>query len=286
MTTPGDCRGPAADYAFTDDDFEKIRSILMSERCFDPAIYKERYMRRRITIRIRATDCASAAEYRNFLADNDQELDRLLRVLTIHVSQFYRNRSTFDRLQEEILPQLFLRCAREGKNEVHFWSAGCAGGEEPYTLALVLREAFLPEMERYSLAISATDVDGEILEKARNGVYGLERLVEIPQGVMETYFTSVDGKRFVVSPDVRGMVEFRRGDLLDTGSYRKSELILCRNVLIYFERGQQEKILNAFAESLPEHGILVLGRSETLIGDIRKRFECVSPVERIYRKIG
>jgi chemotaxis protein methyltransferase CheR len=284
MTTPGNCRGPADDYAFTDEEFEQIRMILMAERRFDPAIYKERYMKRRITIRIRATGSDTAAEYRHLLAGNQDEIDRLLRVMTIHVSQFYRNRSTFERLQEEILPQIFLRCNAEARDHVHFWSAGCAGGEEPYTLAIITREGFHEETDRREVVITATDVDLPVLDKARAAVYGEERLVEVPPRLLEKYFTRF-GSSFTLSGEIRGMVSFSTGDLLDTSSYPKSDLILCRNVLIYFERAQQEKILDGFADALPDWGILVLGRSETLVGDNRKRFECICSTERIYRKI-
>jgi chemotaxis protein methyltransferase CheR len=177
---------------------------------------------------------------------------------------------------------MFQRAAADGAGELKFWSVGCASGEEPYTLALILRESFTEQIKRQKVSILATDVDEDILEKARVGLYGDERLLEVPRAILQHWFSLHDSKH-CLDPEIRAMVDFRQGDLFDVGSYPAADLVLCRNVLIYFERSEQEKILSGFADALGKGGVLVLGKAETLVGEARRRFEVICPVERIYR---
>ncbi len=264
------------------DAFDMIGRMLKSLRGFNIAIYKDKCIRRRIAIRIRATRCLSAEEYCQLLVENEAEVDHLLKVLTIHVSQFYRNQSTFEKLRKDILPPLFARSEQEGGDWLKVWSVGCSSGEEPYTIALILKNFFGAETVRKKVSILATDVDAGIIEVARKGIYGAERIVEVPQPILKRFFRAHDGT-YHLAQEIKEMVTFRQGDLFYAGSYQESDLILCRNVLIYFERWQQEKIISGFADALRKGGILVLGKSEALFGESRKRFQTVCPVERIYR---
>jgi chemotaxis protein methyltransferase CheR len=266
----------------SDDAFEMIGRILKNLKGFNLDIYKDKCIKRRIAIRVRATHCASAEEYCEHLLHHEEELDRLLKVLTIHVSQFFRNPPTYEKLQQEVIPYLFSLCRAEGRPELICWSVGCAGGEEPYSLALLFREAFARELLRTPVTILATDVDEIVLNQARRGEFTEDRLVEVPAEMKRRWFTASGGKH-VLAPEIAAMVQFRQGNLCDAAAFTASDLILCRNVLIYFEREQQEKIINRFAEVLRPGGVLVLGKSETLIGDCRHRFRTVCPMERIYK---
>jgi chemotaxis protein methyltransferase CheR len=263
------------------DAFDMIRATLKSVKGFNLDIYKDKCIRRRIAIRIRATHCRTAEEYGDLLRQNPVESDLLLKVLTIHVSQFFRNPSTFEKMKTEIIPYLLNSREPKGGEGLIFWSVGCASGEEPYSLALILKEFFPGEATKEKIAILATDVDANILDVARSGIYGEERLVEVPESMMERWFQREEG-RYHLAPEIIKMAEFRKRDLFDRESFPESDLILCRNVLIYFEREQQDKILNGFADVLRRGGILVLGKSETLFGSIRARFQTICPVERIY----
>lgn len=268
---------------FSEAALARIREILKTRRNFDIGSYKVKYMKRRIAIRVRATRVASLEAYSELIGANERELDLLLKGLTIHVSQFFRNRSTFDKLHLEVLPALFARLRREGREEATIWSVGCASGEEPYTLATILRDWYAAELKQFKISLVATDINERILETARRGEYVPERLQEVPVGVRERHFQLREGK-YLLSADVRKMVEFRRGDIFDLATYPESDLILCRNVLIYFERGEQERILQGLAGALSTGGVLVLGKAETLVGESRRRFATVCPVERIYTK--
>uniref|UniRef100_A0A831UB49 protein-glutamate O-methyltransferase n=1 Tax=Geobacter metallireducens TaxID=28232 RepID=A0A831UB49_GEOME len=285
MTSPMRA-APAGDETpldFPDHALARVREILRSRRNFDIGSYKDKYLKRRIAIRARATHSATAEAYCDLVARSERELDLLLKGLTIHVSQFFRNRPTFEKLREEILPMLFERLRLEGRREATFWSVGCAGGEEPYSLAIILKDSFGDELKEFKVSLVATDINEGILDAARVGAYPPERLAELPAGVRERYF-SPQGGRFVLAPAVRAMVEFRRGDLFDPAAAMESDLILCRNVLIYFERDEQARILQGFASSLRTGGVLVLGKAETLVGEVRQRFATLCPMERIYQK--
>jgi chemotaxis protein methyltransferase CheR len=266
------------------DAFDMIRSTLKSVKGFNLDIYKDKCIRRRIAIRIRATHCRTAEEYGELLRQSHAEPDLLLKVLTIHVSQFFRNPPTFEKMRTEIIPGLLKARATQGGDGLTFWSVGCASGEEPYSIALIIKEFFLKEAVKDMITILATDVDANILEAARKGIYGEERLIEVPDKIRRRWFRQEEGG-YHLSPEIKEMVDFKKSDLFDRDSFPECDLIICRNVLIYFERSEQEKILNGFADVLRSGGMLVLGKSETLFGAIRTRFQTVCPVERIYRVI-
>lgn len=250
---------------------------------FDTTSYKDAYVRRRIAIRVRSTLSPSPEAYLDLLFQDPDEPDMLLKVLKIHVSQFFRNPATFDRLRSDVLPQAFAQAGPEGHGPLSVWSVGCAGGEEPYSVALLIHRYFPREWARAGLMIEATDMDDAILEKARKGAYRAERLADVPEEMKSRYFTERDG-RYHLSAEIRDMVAFRRSDIVQPGEFIPADLILCRNVLIYLERWQQLRIIDGFAESLRPGGFLVLGRSETILPEQRNRFETVSASERIYRR--
>lgn len=257
-----------------------IQRLLLEQRGFRLDGYKDKCVRRRISIRIRANHCATAREYCTLLQESEVELDRLLKVLTIHVSQFYRNPPTFEKLKNEVLPSLMRRCRQE-RTPLRLWSVGCAGGEEPYTLAMVLRD-LMPFFPGTDVEIVATDIEAQVLAAARQGSYVEERLAELPPPFRDAYFTPEAG-RYKLKSEILQMVSFHQADMFDTDAYEECDLILCRNVLIYFERVQQERIIRNFARVLRPGGILVLGKSETLFGENRRLFQTICPVERIYR---
>jgi len=265
---------------FTDDVYAEVCTLLLAKRAFDLGSYKDRCVKRRIASRVRANGCADAGAYLALLRRSDDELDTLLSTLTIHVSHFFRNPSTFRVLEEAVLPELIERAGQRPERSLRLWSAGCSSGEEPYSLALLLHE--LPTAG-LKLTITGSDLSPRILAQARLGEFDAQRLSEVPERVRETYFERLEGTRFRLRDKVRRMVSFRRQNLLTDEPYPDADLILCRNVLIYFSREQQAQILRRFAAALGTGGFLVLGRAETLVGDERSLFRSDYPIERIYR---
>jgi chemotaxis protein methyltransferase CheR len=271
-----------ANIEISESEFARIRQILLFNRGFNLNAYKDRCIRRRIAIRIRSTHCESVSDYCDLLLSHKSEIDKLVKVLTIHVSQFFRNLSAFEKLRTEIIPYLFSKARQKGVKSLRFWSLGCAGGEEPYSLALILAEHFSREMQEIPVRIDATDVDSGIIQSAENALFNHDRLLETPMNYIQKYFEEEDSQ-YRLSPAIRATVNFSQGEMFNSLVYHECDLLLCRNVLIYLARAQQEIVFRHIANSLSKDGFLVLGKSETILGESRSLFQTVCPVERIYR---
>lgn len=266
-----------------DDALAEIGFILEMRRDFRISIYKDNCMKRRIAIRMRSCGCVDAAAYCNLIRQSDQELDLLKRTLTIHVSQFFRNPSMFEKLQSVVLPDLF-RKAESERRCLRFLSLGCAGGEEAYSLGIILQLFFPRELQRTAVEIHASDIDADILQVAARAEYNEERLKDLPDFIRERYFFP-EGLHLRLSAQIREMVSFHQQNIMETESLEPCQLVLCRNILIYFTQPDQEKIVRGIAHILPAGGILVLGKSETLARGVRGLFTTVCAVERIYRRL-
>ena len=243
--------------------------------------YKEKYLRRRVAVRLRATGCAGLEEYVALLKREERELERLVLCLTIHVSTFFRNPSTFQAIETEVFPVLF---AATSKGPLRFRSVGCARGEEPYSLAILVREHLGGMSRRPEVRIEAIDISEKVLSEARGGIYLRSRLKGLDPSLEKKYFVGDDSCRLV--PEIRDMVTFRHGDILTDPPEGTLDFVLCRNLLIYIEREAQEEIVENFSRILRPGGFLALGRTEVLVGSARECFEVVDARERIYRKAG
>ncbi len=240
------------------------------------ADYKDRCLRRRLAVRMRACGAASLADYATLLADSTEETARLLEALTINVTQFFRNPEVWDRLASMLEPRI-----SGDANLFRAWSAGCASGEEAYSVALlVAAHARSPLAGR--LRVDATDIDVASLERARVARYPARAVL----GSHPLAAGLVAHRDVVELPaELRAPVHFAHGDLLRAVAPDPPyDLILCRNVIIYFEREAQERLFDCFTQALHPGGLLVLGRVETVSGAARDRLELVHSRERIYRR--
>jgi chemotaxis methyl-accepting protein methylase len=245
--------------------------------------YKDKCVRRRIAVRMRACGVHSYADYQAVLDRSPAEYERLRDALTINVTRFYRNADTWNLLRRDLVPRL---CA-PGGGEIRIWSAGCSSGEEAYTIAILAAEHFdrtgrSGELGR--LVVDATDVDRLSLERARAARYRRENLMEMPPELVNRYLTPVESELQVVAR-VRGRVFVRRVDLgAGQPPGRDYHMVVCRNVLIYFYRPMQERLFQLFTDSRAPGGYLVRGKVETLLGNVRDRLALVDPRERVYRR--
>jgi chemotaxis methyl-accepting protein methylase len=245
--------------------------------------YKDKCIRRRIAVRMRACGVHTYEDYRALLERSPGEYERLRDALTINVTRFYRNAETWNLLRRDVLPVLL----DSPRVEVRAWSAGCASGEEPYTLAMLAadhldRAGRGEELAR--LTVDATDIDRGSLDRARAASYRPEGLTEMPDELVHTYFEAVGHERRVVDR-VRRRVQVRPLDLSREAPLRPTyDVILCRNVVIYFDRPMQERLFQTFAQTLVPGGFLILGKVETLFGVARDRLELIDPRERLYRR--
>lgn len=262
--------------------FEALKELLMRERGFNLEAYKERCVVRRVLLRARARGHQGLGDYYRELMHSPGEVENLFHYLTIHVTQFLRNPSTFRYLRGKVLPHL--ADVRRGEPALRIWSAGCASGEEPYSLAILMRDLEREGGGAISHHILATDVDQGILERARRGVYNRDSLRNLTPQEVEECFLPHDGGTFRLRDELRRRVAFRHANLLADSPSKPQHLVLCRNLLIYLARGEQEKVLSRLAAALAPGGYLVLGKAESLIGRNRLHFATVSPTERIYQK--
>lgn len=269
----------------SDDIFLDIRNLLFERSTLDINNYKDKCIKRRIAVRVRANGCKTAEEYVDLLKRRTSELENLLKTLTINVTQFFRNPFAFDKIRDEIFPLIFKQKAEEKDSSLKIWSVGCSSGEEPYTLAIILKEYFKKELMRFPVAIVATDFDAEVIAKAKEGIYQEKSLEEVPVYLKEKYFIPLEGGNFRIAPQIKELVTFKRRNILQDDLHEKQDLIICRNMLIYFSREQQGAILDKLTNFLTMDGFLVLGKAETLVSNSRNNFKTVSSRERIYKKI-
>jgi chemotaxis protein methyltransferase CheR len=276
--------GPAD--ALSPEELEELR--LLQERIqrdgrFNCAVYKDKCLRRRLMVRMRARGCKGFRAYAELLDRDAAELDRLLDTLTVNVTKFFRNPDTWDLLRETVVPALF----DDRRLQPAVWSAGCASGEEPYSVAILLHEwarkaGRAAELRR--CRIDGTDIDRASLEAAQRAVFLPHSLVDTPAAVRDAWFSA--GPPFALRDEARRLAAFRRHDLVSEPAPGGYGLVLCRNVLIYFERDTQAELLQRFHDALVPGGFLVLGKAETLHGAARALFDVVSVRERIFRRRG
>jgi chemotaxis protein methyltransferase CheR len=262
--------------------FRMLTEKVFRERGFGCASYKERCLRRRIAVRMRAKGVHTYEDYARVLDRDELEYARLLDALTINVTRLFRNREVFDALATQVLPELWTT----SQPRIRIWSAGCASGEETYSLAALLHRHATASGSMSGLSrvdILGTDVHGPSLEAAAKGAYPESAFDEVPPDLRAAYFT--DGPPYRASRDLRRLVRFDTNDLLsDDPPGNGFALIVCRNVLIYFDRPSQERLFEQFHRALAPAGVLVLGMVETLFGPARGLFAAVDARCRIFRR--
>jgi len=243
--------------------------------------YKDRCLRRRIAVRMRARGVHTFDEYGRVLDTDAHEYDLLLDALTINVTKFFRNVETWRALE----PWLAARWTARG-GAVRAWSAGCASGEEPYTVAVALAETARRLGQEALLEharVDATDIDRVSLERTRAPAFPETAFSEMPAELARRYFTPEPPRRPL--PELQRLVHVAKHDLTsEPPPDPPYDLIVCRNVVIYFDRPMQERLFAGFADALVPGGVLLLGKVETLFGPARDRLILEEPRERIYRR--
>ncbi len=262
--------------------FLALLDKVQRERSLDCHQYKVNFLKRRLAVRLRARGAESHREYMRLL--DDEEYDKLFETLTINLSYFFRGGTSFEALRAKVLKPLLQEKARRGNRSVRIWSAGCAGGEEPYSIAILFHELLGKDLKRWQIRIHATDLDASALEKARRGVYGEFSFRGVNPKYIAQYFTHLSQSEYTIRPEVAALVKFERRDLIADPPPHRLDLILCRNVLIYFSREQQRRLLTAFHRTLNDGGYLMVGMTEVLMGATARLFDPLDLRERIYIK--
>jgi len=243
-------------------EFDALLDRIRERSGIDFSTYKDATIIRRLRGRMGATRHSSLAAYSKALENDPEEYAKLISSLLIKVTEFFRDPRVFQHLREEILPTLIDDARRNGR-QLRVWSAGCATGEEAYSLAIMVAEAMAGKPDPPELRVFATDIDTAAIAFARRGLYPPAALKKVPAAIRERYFMRSDGG-FEVTKAIRSLMIFGEHDLGARAPFPRIDLILCRNVLIYFSLPMQKAALETFGFSLRDNGRLVLGPSETV----------------------
>lgn len=239
------------------DNYEDFKKEVLKLTEIDLNAYKERQMKRRIDTLISRNGFDGYITYTKAIASDAKLRDEFVNYLTINVSEFYRNPSLWDTLEKVVFPNLINQFGQGLK----IWSAACSTGDEPYSLAMVLAK----QIPLNKVHIFATDIDDQVLEKAKMGVYGPNSLKGLPDEYKRKYFQQMGDKAFKISDDIKRCVEFKKHNLLKDPYPTGCHLIVCRNVMIYFTEDAKDEIYRKFHSSLMKGGCLFVGNTEQII---------------------
>jgi chemotaxis protein methyltransferase CheR len=254
-------------------DYQKFVQKIKAKTGIDLNLYKEAQMKRRLTTMYEKKGFHSFEDFFNSLNNEPNLLNAFLDRMTINVSEFYRNAKRWEVLEQKILPKL-----RQKNNRIKIWSAACSTGEEPYTTAIIASKAVPPQQSD----ILATDIDLNVIAKAKLGIYPERSLNEVPEDVKKRYFIK-EGDFFRIDDNIKKMVTFKQHNLLFDSYNGPFDLIICRNVLIYFTEEAKDQIFHQFSQALKQDGILFVGSTEQIFNPSKYGF--VTEDTFFYRKI-
>ena len=271
------------------DDREEAYQLLMKQIKLDRGVdfsqYRDRLLKRRIALRMRAKSAKNYADYLQILIHEPEEYEKLFDVLTINVSSFFRDQVVWEKLRQDIFPELINRKkTQHGLRRIRIWSAGCSSGQEPYSLAIMLYELLERQFLNIKVEIIATDIDKDCLRRADKGIFDKESLKGLTPYHIKRFFIPVRGEYMVV-PHVKEFVTVKELNLIHDPVVKNVDMVMCRNVFIYFNRSLQEHLIMKFYEALEDDGYFVMGNSENLLGEARQVFRVIDSLSRIYQKI-
>jgi len=273
------------EFDFTDQDFESVRQKLYEQAGISLNDGKRDLVYGRLSRRLRALRLTNFASYLKYLAspEAETELVQFINALTTNLTAFFREPHHFDYLAKTVLSEATRRNA--GDHRIRIWSAGCSTGEEPYSIAMTVRET-MPSLHSWDLKILATDLDSNVVETAKSGRYPAQRVEGLPKARVNKWFLRGDersGDQVQVSEALQELITFKQLNLMDPWPMQgKFDLIFCRNVVIYFDKPTQRKLFDRYADALVTGGYLFIGHSENM-HKLSDRFELVG--QTMYRKL-
>jgi chemotaxis protein methyltransferase CheR len=270
-----------------DDQFTaQVKRHLLKSRGVDMSGYTQSFVMRAIRKRISRAGTDSLASYVKLLMRSEEETSELLNALSINVTEFFRDRGAFEAFAAKAIRPLLQYKTAAGGGILRIWSAGCATGQETYTISMCLAEELsrMGISELPIMSITGTDISKAAVTKARKGIYTEAEVKNVPDRLLHRYFIR-RGDNYEVSDPLSKNVRFHLENILDKPSSKFFDAIVCRNVLIYFSRPMHESVMANLHESLRLGGYLMIGRTEALIGQMRSRFEVVDQENRILRKV-
>ncbi|RLF58843.1 MAG: protein-glutamate O-methyltransferase CheR [Thermoplasmata archaeon] len=268
-------------------DFHDLKKGIKQLIGFNTGQYKNAYLGRRFNARMRSYNVDTYHAYWEILKKDHQEQQRLRDDLTINVTEFFRDTSAYEFIQKDVLPTL-----SSEKEKIRIWSAGSSDGKEAYSIAMMWVNLLGIKNAQERISIIGSDIDRESLEQAKRGEY------IVKPGITQTditkqldfikkpeYYFNIQDNVYSIKPEVKQIVKFENHDLISGEKKTNFDMVLCRNVVIYFNRELQEVLYNDFYNALNLNGFFVMGKTETLIGESRNLFDSYNTRERIFKKI-
>jgi len=269
----------------TDIVFEKYKKFIFQESGINLSDEKRELLRTRLLKRLQSCGLESYSDYLRLVQEDSKELVCMLDAISTNLTSFFREPKHFDFLNKTLLPDLLAKNKKDSVQKIRVWSSGASTGEEPYSLMMTIL-SHIDNPAVWDIKLLGTDINTEVLAKARNATYALEKLKTVPSDIKRKYFQNGHGKSLGfgrVKDSVRKLIYFKRLNLMNerypfSGPF---DFIFCRNVMIYFNRQTQETLVNRYYDYLSSGGYFFIGHSESLTG-INHKFSYVQPT--VYRK--
>jgi chemotaxis protein methyltransferase CheR len=260
---------PLREFAFSDVDFRSLAQFAYEQAGIALADSKRNLVYSRLSRRLRALGLTSFRDYREHLATNVSELESFINAISTNLTKFFREAHHFDHFRSHVAVPFVQAAHGKVGRRLRVWSAGCSTGEEPYTVAVVLKRE-IRDIDRHDVRILATDIDTEVIGKGARGEYSVSSIDEVPKAYRE-FFQPVGGDRasenVMVGRDIRSLVTFRRLNLMESWPFTGNfDAIFCRNVMIYFDGPTKAALIERFTQKLKPGGWLYIGHSESLMG--------------------
>jgi len=273
---------PREEYELTDNDFNRLRKLVAKHTGISLSDAKRTLVYSRLSRRLRELGLSQFKQYCEIIEQGDTaEIQNFANAISTNLTAFFRESHHFDYLVETVLPAVF---ARNADKRLRIWSAGCSTGEEPYSLAMVVKE-FAPKNSAWDIKILATDLDTRVLATAKRGVYGPDRISGLSSKQLQQWFakgTGDQGGNFQVIPELREMITFKPLNLMNDWPMRGSfDIVFCRNVVIYFNKATQRDLFQRMSELIPVKSHLFIGHSETLF-NVSEQFDLIG--KTIYQR--
>lgn len=274
----------AKEFDLSDAQFKQIRKLVYEYTGINLSEGKKDMIYSRLARRLRQLNLDQFSDYLNLLADAEgDEIGDFMNSVTTNLTAFFREMHHFEYLKNELVPQLMK--INSDTRRIRIWSAGCSTGEEPYSIAITMKEA-IPERAGWDVKILATDLDTNVLATASRGVYGQDRIEGIHQDMLKRWFLKGKGEQagmVRVRPELRDMIMFKPLNLMQDWPVKPGiDILFCRNVVIYFDKETQRVLFDRYANTLADHGQMFIGHSETLY-KVSERFKLLG--KTVYQKI-
>ncbi len=252
----------------SDEEFDLFRNVIYKECGISFSDTNRSILDSRLHERLRDTGVPTVKDYYNKIISDGEEMKIMLDSITTNLTRFFRNQAHFDTLTNYVIPELVNYKKSRGETTINVWSAGCSTGEEPYTIAMILKEILPPD---FSFQITASDISLKSLMVGQKGFYADAKVEGVPADYLTKYFTKVDGG-YQVKKDLMDTIRFDYHNLKNDSGLRNLDVVFCRNVLIYFDEPAQRAVVNKFYDDMAKNSFLFIGHSESLFG-MNTKFE-------------